>query len=337
MKRTILAKFTVVAVISVMMISCGGASTPRTSLKNNVDSVSYAYGVTMADQGLAQFLEQAGVITSTTDIEYDYQMRIAAADSTERGVLQAEMKSKIDSLNKINGPKLNEFVRGMKDAINLEQESAYAHGLSIGVQFSQQMLPQFNTMLYGEDSDTKANTDQLIAGLVSTLKNQELAISKMEANEMVQSEFERAQEGEMARQEEDLKGMYEEDIKAGEEFLAENASRDEVVTLPSGLQYEILSEGTGAIPTDTDMVRVHYHGTLLDGTVFDSSVERGEPATFGVTQVIAGWTEALQLMPVGSKWRLYVPYDLAYGAADRGEIKPFSNLIFDVELLGIEN
>src|SRR5690554_3703974 len=125
MKRTILATFSVVAVVSVMMISCGGASTPRTSLKNNVDSVSYAYGVTMADQGLAQFLEQAGVITSTTEIEYDYQMRIAAADSTEKDVLQAEMRSKIDSLNKINGPKLNEFVRGMKDAINLDEESAY--------------------------------------------------------------------------------------------------------------------------------------------------------------------------------------------------------------------
>ena len=118
--------------------------------------------------------------------------------------------------------------------------------------------------------------------------------------------------------------------------LPENAEREEVTTLPSGLQYEVLTTGTGAIPTDTDRVRVHYHGTLIDGTVFDSSVERGEPTTFGVTQVIAGWTEALQLMPVGSKWRLYVPYDLAYGSQDRGEIKPFSTLIFDVELLGIE-
>src|SRR5690554_1664390 len=336
MKKTIFATFSVLAVLAVMMVSCGGASTPKTSLKNSVDSVSYAYGVTMADQGLAQFLEQAGVIVSTTDIEYDYQMRIASADSIEKEVLQAEMVTKIDSINKINGPKLNEFIKGMKDAINLDEQSAYAHGLSIGVQFSQQMLPQFNSMLYGEDSETKANTNQLIAGLVSTLKNQELAISKMEANELVQSEFERAQEGEMARQEENMKGQFQEEIAAGEEYLAENAKRDVVVTLPSGLQYEVLTEGTGDIPTDTDRVKVHYHGTLLDGTVFDSSVERGEPTTFGVTQVIPGWTEALQLMPVGSKWRLYVPYDLAYGSADRGEIKPFSNLIFDVELIGIE-
>ena len=119
--------------------------------------------------------------------------------------------------------------------------------------------------------------------------------------------------------------------------MAENAKRAEVVTLPSGLQYEVLTQGNGAIPTSSDQVRVHYHGTLIDGTVFDSSVERGEPAVFGVTQVISGWTEALQLMPVGSKWRLYVPHDLAYGSADRGEIKPYSNLIFDVELIGIEN
>jgi FKBP-type peptidyl-prolyl cis-trans isomerase FklB len=337
MKKTILATFGVVAVLAVMMVSCGGASTPKASLKNPVDSVSYAYGVTMADQGLAQFLEQAGVLTSTTDVEYEYQMRMATADSTQRLAIQSEMESKIDSINKINAPKLNEFIKGMKDAINLDEESAYAHGLSIGVQFSQQMLPQFNTMLYGEDSDTKANTDQLLAGLISTLKNQGLAISKEDANILVQSEFEKAQAQQMERQEEDLQVQYESAIAEGDAYMAENAKRDEVVTLPSGLQYEVITKGSGAVPASTDQVKVHYHGTLIDGTVFDSSVERGEPAVFGVTQVIAGWTEALQLMPVGSKWRLYVPYDLAYGTADRGEIKPYSNLIFDVELIGIEN
>ena len=337
MKKTILATFGVVAVLAVMMVSCGGASTPKASLKNPVDSVSYAYGVTMADQGLAQFLEQAGVLTSTTDVEYEYQMRMATADSTQRLGIQSEMESKIDSINKINAPKLNEFIKGMKDAINLDEESAYAHGLSIGVQFSQQMLPQFNTMLYGEDSDTKANTDQLLAGLISTLKNQGLAISKEDANILVQSEFEKAQAQQMERQEEDLQVQYESAIAEGDAYMAENAKRDEVVTLPSGLQYEVITKGSGAVPASTDQVKVHYHGTLIDGTVFDSSVERGEPAVFGVTQVIAGWTEALQLMPVGSKWRLYVPYDLAYGTADRGEIKPYSNLIFDVELISIEN
>jgi FKBP-type peptidyl-prolyl cis-trans isomerase FklB len=109
-----------------------------------------------------------------------------------------------------------------------------------------------------------------------------------------------------------------------------------VVTLPSGLQYEILTKGTGNIAKASDTVKVHYHGTLIDGNVFDSSVNRGEPATFGVTQVISGWVEALQLMPVGSKWKLFIPSDLAYGAQGAGQaIGPHTTLIFEVELLDI--
>lgn len=336
MEKKFLGTLSALTVMAVMMVSCGGASTPKTSLKNSVDSVSYAYGVSMADQGLVQFLEQSGVILNTSNLEYDYQMRMTAADSTQREVLQKELDTKIDSVNKINAPRLNEFIKGMTEAMNLEEKSPYANGLSIGVQFSQQMLPQFSGMLFGSDSTKKVNRDQVMAGLISTLKNQELAISKTDANGLIQTEVEKAQSADQARQEEELKSQNQESIAAGDAFMAENAKKEGVVTLPSGLQYEVIRAGNGAIPADTDQVKVHYHGTLIDGTVFDSSVERGEPATFGVTQVIAGWTEALQLMPVGSKWRLYVPYDLAYGAADRGTIKPFSNLIFDVELLGIE-
>jgi len=119
-------------------------------------------------------------------------------------------------------------------------------------------------------------------------------------------------------------------------FLEENSKRAGIVTLASGLQYEILSEGAGTIPKATDTVNVHYHGTLIDGKVFDSSVNRGEPATFGVTQVISGWVEALQLMPVGSKWKLYIPSELAYGAQGAGQaIAPHTALIFEVELLSI--
>lgn len=124
----------------------------------------------------------------------------------------------------------------------------------------------------------------------------------------------------------------------GERFLAENGNRPEVVTTESGLQYEIINQGKGAIPTETDKVKVHYTGTLIDGKVFDSSIPRGEPTTFGVTQVISGWTEALLLMPVGSKWRVFIPQDLAYGprGAGGGEIPPYAALIFEMELLGIE-
>lgn len=131
--------------------------------------------------------------------------------------------------------------------------------------------------------------------------------------------------------------MFEQNKQLGEDFLAQNKNRNEVKTTSTGLQFEVLEEGNGQKPTGTDTVSVHYHGTLIDGTVFDSSVKRGQPATFGVHQVIPGWTEALQLMSVGSKYRLYIPQELAYGAHPHpgGPIQPYSALIFDVELLEI--
>lgn len=127
------------------------------------------------------------------------------------------------------------------------------------------------------------------------------------------------------------------DTKAkGEEFLAENAKREGVIVTASGLQYEVITMGKGKTPTATDKVKVHYHGTLIDGTVFDSSVERDEPITFGLNQVIPGWTEGVQLMPVGSKFRFFIPQNLGYGSRQAGDIPPYSTLIFEVELLGIE-
>jgi FKBP-type peptidyl-prolyl cis-trans isomerase FklB len=125
-------------------------------------------------------------------------------------------------------------------------------------------------------------------------------------------------------------------IEEGKEFLDKNGKKENVITLESGLQYEVIKSGEGAKPTLNDQVTTHYHGTLIDGTVFDSSVERGEPASFPVNGVIKGWTEALQLMSVGSKWRLFVPYDLAYGERGAGpQIGPFTTLIFEVELISI--
>ena len=340
MKRKNFFVLGAIAAFAVILSSCGGGSSaPAASLKSDVDSISYAYGVNLADQGgLIQYLEQSGIIQSASNIEYDYQMRIAAADSTQKEALQKEMRTKIDSLNKVNAPKLNEFIKGLKEAMKSgEDNSAYVQGLSIGHQISKQMLPQFEDMLFVEDTTKKINNNQMLSGLIATLKNQNTAISKMDANGLIQSRMEEAQAKQQAKQEEELKVQYQDSIAAGEKFLADNAAREGVVTLPSGLQYEVIRQGNGPIPADTNTVKVHYHGTLINGTVFDSSVDRKEPSTFGVTQVIPGWTEALKLMPVGSKWKLYVPYDLAYGAQDRGTIKPFSTLIFDVELLGIEN
>ncbi len=138
------------------------------------------------------------------------------------------------------------------------------------------------------------------------------------------------------KQQEEAAAMADVNEKAGKAFLEENGKRVEVKTTPSGLQYEVLTEGTGAQPTAQDQVEVHYTGKLIDGTVFDSSVERGEPATFGVTQVIPGWVEALQLMKAGAKWRLFIPSQLAYGPQGAGGvIGPNQTLIFDVELLEV--
>lgn len=165
----------------------------------------------------------------------------------------------------------------------------------------------------------------LANGLSDALKGDSLKIDINTASQTVQ-QYAQAKQAK----------KYEKNINEGKQFLAENAKRPEVKTTSSGLQYEVLQEGTGPKPTANDQVTVHYTGKLLDGTVFDSSVERGEPATFGVTQVIKGWVEALQMMPVGSKWKLYIPSELAYGERGAGQaIGPYSTLIFEVELLKI--
>ena len=130
--------------------------------------------------------------------------------------------------------------------------------------------------------------------------------------------------------------LYGANREAGRQFLAENAKKDGVITLPSGLQYKVLTQGTGAVPTTSDKVQVHYEGRLIDGTVFDASRNHGDkPAEFRPTDVIKGWTEALTMMPVGSKWQVYIPFELAYGSREAGQIKPYSALIFDIELVGI--
>ncbi len=170
-------------------------------------------------------------------------------------------------------------------------------------------------------------------GINDVMSDQTLKISLNDANQVVQAHMEANQ----AKVQAERAKAYEDKIAKGKAFLAENAEREGVTALPSGLQFEVITAGEGEKPTQSDKVKVHYHGTLLDGTVFDSSVERGEPITFGVTQVIPGWVEALQLMPVGSKWKLFIPYNLAYGErGTNGPIGPYETLIFEVELLGIE-
>ena len=164
------------------------------------------------------------------------------------------------------------------------------------------------------------------AAIHDVLAGNEPKLTPEEANKVIQDYMQEKQ-----------KAQHADAIKKGEDFLAENAKREGIKVTESGLQYEVLKEGTGEKPSASSKVSVHYHGTLIDGTVFDSSVERGEPTSFGVNQVIKGWTEALQLMPQGSKWNLYIPADLAYGPRGAGgKIGPYETLIFEVELLEIQ-
>ncbi|MFZ4401048.1 MAG: FKBP-type peptidyl-prolyl cis-trans isomerase [Bacteroidales bacterium] len=170
------------------------------------------------------------------------------------------------------------------------------------------------------------NSADFLKGMEAVLTESELAIPEEKIGEIINTYFTELQEQSFA------------EVKnEGKLFLEENAKKEGVITLESGLQYEIITEGNGEIPGLTDIVTTHYHGTLIDGNIFDSSVHRGEPASFPVNGVIKGWTEALQLMPVGSKWKLYVPYHLAYGEQGAGQaIGPYTTLVFEVELLEIK-
>jgi FKBP-type peptidyl-prolyl cis-trans isomerase FklB len=176
------------------------------------------------------------------------------------------------------------------------------------------------------------NIDDFAQAVKDVLGGKELKIKSSEAQQIVQDFF-AEQEKKINQQRQEAGKAHKE---AGEKYLAENAKKEGIVTLPSGLQYQVLKEGNGKKPSAKDSVKCHYEGFLIDGTVFDSSVQRGEPAVFGLQQVIAGWTEGLQLMQEGAKYRFFIPYRLAYGEGGAGSsIPPFAALIFDVELLQV--
>ncbi|MFC0048265.1 FKBP-type peptidyl-prolyl cis-trans isomerase [Rheinheimera tilapiae] len=203
----------------------------------------------------------------------------------------------------------------MSDLTTLEQHASYGIGLQMGQQLADNPF---------DGLDIAA----VAAGLAAAFYGDEPEVSEDQIRAAFQVISGRMQEAESAK--------AQVAAAVGEAFLAENATKAGIVVTESGLQYEVLTAGSGAKPTRSDKVRTHYHGTLIDGTVFDSSYNRGQPAEFPVSGVIAGWTEALQLMPVGAKYRLYIPHNLAYGERGAGgAIKPYSALIFDVELLEI--
>ena len=226
---------------------------------------------------------------------------------------------------------MGDFIKGMKVAIkagdDAKKVATYA-GVQIGQQIIQQLVPGLSYELFGNESEL-VNKDYVLAGFIAGATEKNLLIQPFEAQMLA-----------MTLMEEIKNARFEEQFGAnkaqGEAFLDSIAQTEGVVKTESGLCYKVIKAGKGAIPTNTDKVKVHYRGTLIDGTEFDSSYSRNEPTTFRANQVIAGWTEALTMMPVGSKWMLYIPQELAYGSRDLGTIKPFSTLVFEVELLEIE-
>ena len=219
-----------------------------------------------------------------------------------------------------------DFIQGFNEAVaglNDKRQKARLAGMQIAEQVTDRMLKNLKNDL--TDAIDSIDTPLFYRGFTDILVNDTTVLNMANATKIQQEKLQV-----------NRKAKAEKLTKAGREFLAANAKKPGIITTPSGLQYEVLTQGTGDVPQKTDKVKVHYEGKLIDGTVFDSSIQRGEPAVFGLNQVIKGWTEGLSLMPVGSKWRLYVPQELGYGERQAGKIPPYSTLIFDVELLGIE-
>ena len=280
-------------------------------------------------------------------------MAIAAAASLASCTAQApkaNLKTDIDSLSysigmaqtqglkgyltgrlDVDTAYMAEFIKGLNEGANKtsKKDIAYMAGLQIGQQISNQMMKGINQELFAGDSTKTISKDNFMAGFIAGTLEKGGVMTMEAAQEYTRTAMETIKAKAMEEK-------YADNKAAGEKFLAENKAKEGVKTTESGLQYKVITEGKGEIPADTCKVKVNYKGTLIDGTEFDSSYKRNEPSTFRANQVIKGWTEALTMMPVGSKWELYIPQELAYGSRDQGQIKPFSTLIFEVELLSIE-
>ena len=280
-------------------------------------------------------------------------MAIAAAtiSSCGNGTPKADLRSDVDSLSyaigmaQTQGLKdylvdrlgvdtayMGEFIRGLNEGANAgdnKKQAAFYAGIQIGQQISNQMVKGINHELFGEDSTKTISMKNFMAGFVSGTTGKQGLMTVMESQETAQ----RLMQAIKARE---LEKTYGDNKLEGEKFLAENAKKDGVKTLESGVQYKVIKEGTGKIPADTSMVKVHYEGRTIDGNVFDSSYKRNSPIDLRANQVIKGWTDALVHMPAGSVWEVYIPQELAYGEREQAQIKPFSMLIFKIELIEVK-
>ena len=227
----------------------------------------------------------------------------------------------------------DEFIKGLNEGANAgddKKKAAYYAGIQIGQQISNQMVKGINHELFGDDSTKTISLKNFMAGFIAGTIGKG-GLMTVDSAQAVAQEMMRVIKAKNMEKE------FGPNKKAGEEFLAKNAKAEGVKVLDGGVQYKVIKEGTGALPKDTSLVKVHYEGKTLDGKVFDSSYKRGEPANFRANQVIKGWTEALVHMPAGSIWEVYIPQELAYGERQQGaDIKPFSMLIFKIELLEVD-
>ena len=278
------------AVAAGSMISCGN-STPKADLKNDVDTMSYAMGLSQT-QGLKEYLAQMEIDTTNMDA----------------------------------------FVKGLNDGANAgddKKKAAYFAGINIGQQISNRMIKGINYEIYGKDSTKSISLKNFMAGFVTGATGKKGLMSVEQAGQLAQMKMQ-------AIKAKNMEKTYGANKTAGEKFLAANAKKPGVKTLLSGVQYKVIKEGNGAMPKDTSLVTVHYEGRTIDGKVFDSSYKRNQPTDMGANQVIKGWTEALVHMPAGSIWEVYIPQEMAYGEREAGEIKPFSALIFKIELISVD-
>ena len=277
-------------------------------------------------------------------------MAISAAIFTGCGnsTPKANLKSDVDTLSYVFGMArtqglkeylsqtgvdttyMADFIKGLNEGANSgddKKKAAYYAGIQIGQQIANQWVSGMNRELFGEDSTKTISLKNLMAGFVSGIKGDGL-MTVDSANQVAQVMMQTVKAKELEK-------TYGSNKEAGEKFLAANAKKDGVKTLPSGVQYKVIKEGNGAIPADTSLVKVHYEGKTVEGKVFDSSYERGEPINLRCNQTIKGWTDAMVHMPAGSVWEVYIPQDLAYGEREQGDIKPFSALIFKIELIEV--
>ena len=248
------------------------------------------------------------------------------------GMAQTQgLKEYLSDRLQIDTAYMDDFIKGLNDGANAgddKKKAAYYAGIQIGQQISNQMVKGINHEVFGDDSTKTISLKNFMAGFVSGTTGKKGLMTIEQAARVAQEKMVSIKAKAMEKQ-------YGPNKVAGEKFLAANKKKPGVVTLPSGVQYKVIKEGNGPMPKDTSMVKVQYEGKTIDGNVFDSSYKRGEPVSLRANQVIKGWTEALVHMPVGSVWEVYIPQNLAYGEREQGQIKPFSVLIFKIELVSL--